>query len=371
MPNSTRMKNGLSSKSSSRFVPTTSTLGEYFRPVPLLPSLLPDNSFLSCVYVHATDQFSETQLRSRLKKWRVTKPSRQTRKKSQETSTGDDSDADDFSKSHQMPTHRPSQPAAKGTMTTTMNPEVEWHHHPVSLDEQDLSGAWIAGHHPHQHPRDLSHSPSIMHQFPPTIVPSSSSYDASQPPTPVDGVLLNPSSTMAPFSSPSYTVAPEVCLPSSTASAPTSAVTSVPWSVPPPWYPVSLDGGVPSQSFYTTSPVASSPDHSIPQRIYSPQSMPYQGVLPQGAVPDLMNDSKPWRRAMSLQTENGNESRKYLERKTSMPAKSPPGNTNAFEMVNPSQFFPGGQPPMMCSPIYPYHPDQESFMHKAPASIGF
>lgn len=268
-----------------------------------------------------------------------------------------------------MSTQKPSQPAAKGT--TTLNPEVDWHH-PVSLDEQDLSSAWITGHHQHhQHPRDLSHSPSIMHQFPPTVVPSSSSYDPSQPPTPVDGVLLNPSPTMAPFSSPSYTVAPDVCLPSST-SAPTSTVTSVPWSIPPPWYPIPLDGGVSSQSFYTTtSPVAGSPDHSIPGRMYSPQSMPYQGVLPQGALPDLMGDSKPWRRAMSLQTDGGNESRKYLERKASMPAKTPPNNANAFDLVNQSQFFPSGQPPMMCSPIYPYHPDQESFMHKAPPSIGF
>lgn len=341
--------------------------------------LSPSLSLLLDYFLHLspfpqTDQSSETQLRSRLKKWRVTKPSRQTRKKSQETSTGDDSDPEDFSKAHQVSTQRLSQPAAKGTTTTTtiLNPEVDWHH-PVSLDEQDLSSAWIAGHHPPHHPRDLSHSPSIMHQFPPTVVPSSSSYDPSQPPTPVDGVLLNPSSTMAPFSSPSYTVAPEVCLPSSTtaAAAPTSAVTSVPWSIPPPWYPIPLDGGVSSQSFYTTSPVAGSPEQSIPGRIYSPQSMPYQSVLPQGTVPDLMNDPKPWRRAMSLQTDSGNESRKFFERKTSMPAKTPPNNANGFDMVNPSQFYPSGQPPMMCSPIYPYHPDQESFMHKAPANIGF
>lgn len=74
---------------------------------------------------------------------------------------------------------------------------------------------------------------------------------------------------------------------------------------------------------------------------------------------------------MSLQTENvagGNEARKYFERKASMPAKTPTSNNtpNAFDLVN----FSNAQPPMMCAPIYPY-PEQESLMHKVPASIGF
>ena len=323
-----------------------------------------------------TNLSSETQLRSRLKKWRVTKPSRQTRKKSQET-TADDSDPDDFSKDHSSTTSSTPRPSSQPAAKETLNPEVDWH--PVSLDEQDLSGAWVHPHHPHHphHPRNLSHSPSVMHQFPPSMIPSSSSYDPSQPSTPVDGVLLNPSSSMAPYSSPSYTVASDVCLPQSTA-APTSAITSVPWSIPPPWFPNPLDGVSP-QAFYTTtpslgSPVAGSPEQSIPPppgRVYSPRSMTYQGVLPHGVMPDFLGDPKPWRRAMSLQTENvagGNEARKYFERKASMPAKTPTSNNtpNAFDLVN----FSNAQPPMMCAPIYPY-PEQESLMHKVPASIGF
>lgn len=323
-----------------------------------------------------TNLSSETQLRSRLKKWRVTKPSRQTRKKSQET-TADDSDPDDFSKDHSSTTSSStqkssSQPAA----TKALNHELDWH--PVSLDEQDLSGVWV--HHPHQ-TRDLSHSPSDLHQFPPSVVPSSSSYDPSQPSTPVDGVLLNPSSSMAPYSSPSYTVAPDVCLPQSTA-PPSTTVTSVPWSIPPPWFPIPLDGVSP-QAFYTTtapslgSPVAGSPEQSIPPppgRIYSPHSMPYQGVLPHGAMPDFLSDAKPFRRTMSLQTDNvgsGNEAPKYFERKASMPAKTSNNNNNnntpnAFDLVN----FSNAQSPMMCAPIYPY-PDQDPLMHKASTSIGF
>lgn len=307
-------------------------------------------------------------MRSRLKKWRVTKPSRQTRKKSQDgqqETTGDDSDPDDSSSKDRISTASPttrksSQPAAKETASTK---EVDWH--PVSFEEQ----------------QDLSNSPpSMMHQFP-SVIPSASSYDPSQPSTPVDGVLLNPSSTMAPsYSSPSYTVAPDVCLPQSSAPA-TTAMTSMPWSIPPPWLPIPLDG-VSSQPhsmpLYTAapslgSPVAGSPDQSMPPsgRIYSPQPMSY-GMMPShGGMPEFMGGMKQWRRAMSLQcnspgASSRGEPRNYLDRKASMPAKTP----NAFEMVNPSsQFFPNGQHPMMCAPIYPY-PDQDSLVHKPPG-IGF
>ena len=318
---------------------------------------------------------SETQLRSRLKKWRVTKPSRQTRKKSQDQqeTTGDDSDPDDISSKGHASTASPSiqpssQQAAKGVSTTA---DVEWH--PVSLEEQDFSTAWVPGHHHH---RDLSHSPSEMHQLP-SGIPSSSSYDPSQPSTPVDGVLLNPSSTMAPpYSTPPFTVAPDACLPQSSA----PAVTSVPWSVPPPWFSMPLDG-VSSQPhsvpFYAPAPPLSppmvgSPDHSIPpsSRIYSPQSVPYPAMLPHGGMSDFMGDSKPWRRARSLQCNSSDtmsgDQRKYMERKASMPAKT----SSAYDMVNPSsQFIPNGQHPMMCAPLYPF-PDQESLAHKPPG-IGF
>ncbi|OJJ84055.1 uncharacterized protein ASPGLDRAFT_127047 [Aspergillus glaucus CBS 516.65] len=324
---------------------------------------------------------SETQLRSRLKKWRVTKPSRQTRKKShdgQQEATGDDSDPDDASTKDRTSTASPttqksSQPAAKNPSMS----KVDWH--PVSLEEQDFSSAWIQGHPRH---RDLSNSPSVMNQFP-SVVPSTSSYDPSQPSTPVDGVLLNPSVTMAPpYSSPSYTMAPDVCLPES--SAPTTSPASVPWSVPP-WFSISLDpmsSQHHSVPFYTAappigSPVAGSPDPS--GRIYSPQPMQYHGMLPHGGMSEFMGDSKQWQRVMSLQcnspeamagginTGARGDARKYMERKASMPAKT---SSHAYDMGNPSsQFFPGGQHPIMCAPLYPY-PDQESLVHKPPG-IGF
>ena len=235
-----------------------------------------------------------------------------------------------------------------------------------------MSTAWVPGH----HHRDLSNSPSVMHQFA-SGIPSSSSYDPSQPSTPVDGVLLNSSSTMAPsFSTPPFTVAPDACL----SQAPAPAVTSVPWSVPPPWFSMTFDGvssQPPSVPFYApvpplSPPMVGSPDQSIPpsSRIYSPQSVPYPAMLPHGGMPDFMGDSKPWRRARSLQCNSSDtmsgDQRKYMERKASMPAKT----SSAYDMVNPSsQFIPNGQHPMMCAPLYPF-PDQESLAHKPPG-IGF
>lgn len=314
-----------------------------------------------------------------MKKWRVTKPSRQTRKKShdgQQEATGDDSDPDDSSAKDRTLTASPTtQMSSKDPLTS----KVDWH--PVSLEEQDFSSTWVPG---HPHHRDLSNSPSVMNRFP-NIVPRTSSYDLSQPSTPVDGVLLNPSVTMAPpYSSPSYAVAPDVYLPEASAPAPTS-LASVPWSVPPPWFSMPLDP-VSSQHhpipFYTAapslgSPVAGSPDPS--GRIYSPQPMAYHGMLPHGGMPEFMGDAKQWRRAMSLQcnspetmtggisTGARDEARKYMERKASMPAKT---TLHGYDMVSPSsQLFAGGQHPMMCAPLYPY-PDQESLVHKPPG-IGF
>ncbi|KAI9925672.1 hypothetical protein MW887_005471 [Aspergillus wentii] len=336
---------------------------------------------------------SETQLRSRLKKWRVTKPSRQTRKKShdsQQDAAGDESGQEDASPKARRSTGSPStqlpsstQPAAEGLSAT----EPEWfmnstYAHPTtaaSLDEPSVSGAWVppvihqqslspSGHHRH-----LSNSPPVVHQFPNGI------HDPSHVSSPVDGALISPASTMAPsYASPPYSVAPDSCLQSSTPT--TTAAPPAPWSVSQ-WYSMPLEAVTQSHSvpFYTTAPlsppVAASPDHgmaSMPShgadRIYSPQSPHFTGMIPQ-SMPDYLEDSKPWRRTMSVnyspEAAGGHpgvdRQSKHIERKTSLPAKVP--------TLASQPHYLHGQHPVMCAPIYPY-PGQESLVHK-PSGIGF
>ncbi|RHZ60728.1 Clr5 domain-containing protein [Aspergillus thermomutatus] len=340
---------------------------------------------------------SETQLRSRLKKWRVTKPSRQTRKKSHDghlKTTDDDSGNDGASPKTQTssvsprtPLHATQQPAMRAFPVT----EPEWYMShgvyvqsqrtsaPVFTDNHAVSAAWPlpAGQQPSPSPSEHHSS----HNGSPVAMPVPNAYHQPHISPAMDKVFVNATSTMThAFSGPPFAVTTESCMPEQVS---TTAVTApIQWTVPH-WYP--LPPGAISQSppvhFYppappsppSTSPVDPAMHAPYSQADFSIYSPNYPGPS-QHQVSENFNGISSWKRAMSLQytpdtmarhsRDERPEDPNYADRKTSLPSKM--SSHSSGLMTPPSQFFPHGQHPMMCGPIYSY-PDPDPLLHRPPS----
>lgn len=276
--------------------------------------------------------FSETQLRSRLKKWRVTKPSRQTRKKSH-ASSGDE------------PEDVPRKPSVQRPLPS-LHREAR-HDWPV----QSIYGA----------PEDRKWSDPMAQQLTPSpsgehvLASDRSVYQHPSPTTsfeqsstsPVgEGLILN--TTVPPYSNQAYPLSPESCLPSPGTTTPGLA-----------WPPrsVSADYGLNPAQWYSLPFEAITPPSAVPQST-APMTPSISGYMPSGQYqphypyPDGdYHYDKNWRRAMSLQYD--------------MHGHPVPGREGERKMQSHAMASPSTQPgshPAMCAPIMPYmgaHYDQK------------
>ncbi|KKK16679.1 hypothetical protein P175DRAFT_0492794 [Aspergillus ochraceoroseus IBT 24754] len=314
---------------------------------------------------------SETQLRSRLKKWRVTKPSRQTRKKSHEEPVRDDSGREEASpKRHSnnpsLETQTRSQPQTTTTDLSVTEPEwymtngvYEHHSLPttISLDGPNIPNIWAST---SSHPSPLSQpSKSRVSSTGSLVISTSNPYNPSHTSPLVDGALLNPTPALTPtFPDASY----ESCI-----QTPVSGP-SIQWSVPQ-WYSLPLTAGSrgPSIPYYTAAPL-------------SPPIDPTMHMMHPPAAPQLSEfheRPKSWKRNMSIpygpeidgHTQASQKRSKFLERKTSLPSKISASQASAGVMTPRSPFFPHGQHSILCSPGYHY-PGAEPLVHR-PHSIDF
>ncbi|KAL4945970.1 hypothetical protein BDV06DRAFT_174940 [Aspergillus oleicola] len=308
---------------------------------------------------------SETQLRSRLKKWRVTKPSRQTRKKSEEA-TGDIRETRSpkrrSNNSPRAPTHaRPS------TATELPITEPEWfmthrayepHGIPtMPLGGQDIPTIWA--------PTSSQSSPisspgkSRVSSHASLSVSTSSSFDASQSSPLVDGALLNPTPSMTPaFASPSYALDGESCIQTPTST--TASAPSVHWAIPQYYsIPVETSRGS-AMPFYTTAPLTPPIDplmHMMP-----PQASQQMTEFHDGLNALKRNLSSPYEPDFAPVGQKVRQPKSF-ERKASLPSKINTGQYPAVVATPTSPFFPGHYP-SVCSPSYAYS-GPESLVHRS------
>ncbi|KAJ5580151.1 uncharacterized protein N7459_006136 [Penicillium hispanicum] len=332
---------------------------------------------------------SETQLRSRLKKWRVTKPSRQTRKKPQGSEDAD-SERDVTGSSSTSPrNHRPS-PAVKESSTT----HPDWSGaHPVYAPPELQSQA------DHQHhtkwnaplgAQQLTPSPSGEHGFVSDRVPSfadpspvTTSFEQPARTSSVnEGPVLNTTSAMTPTYV-TYPLSPDSCIlsPGSTATPalaqwpPRSFSADLglnPALHPGQWYNVPFEPVTPPPGVPHSAPLAPPAGYRdqmpvvVPPvpGVFSPEFAQYIGEATEYHDYDL----KPSKRAMSLQYDftgfHGPGRPDQTDRKNApVHGLSPPAM-----MSLPTYHF-NGTHTGMCAPIAPYM-SHEPILQKHP-SVGY
>ena len=325
---------------------------------------------------------SETQLRSRLKKWRVTKPSRQTRKKPQGTDDGD-SDKDGKGSSTSPYNRRPSPgrkessatrsswvgaypPYASSDILTTDRQPPKW---TESLTQQLTPSP--SGEH-----GLVSERPSV-HSFDPS--PTATSFEQSAHNSPVtEGLMLNTSAALT-SSYAGYPLSPDSCIPS-----PGSTTTAMPWPArsvscdmgmnstlhPAPWYPMPFEPITPPNGLPQSAHMAPPPgyrDHMsmvVPSApgLFPPEFGPY------GEAPEYHQgyDAKPWKRTMSLQydfashpsTRPDQVDRKHMQTH----GHHPPGMVPMTTQPGPHNG--------MCAPLVPYM-GQNPMVHKQHPGVGY
>ncbi|RAH83980.1 hypothetical protein BO86DRAFT_24896 [Aspergillus japonicus CBS 114.51] len=321
---------------------------------------------------------SETQLRSRLKKWRVTKPSRQTRKKSndsQQEGSGDDSGREGGSPKHQAAIVSSK---SRATATDLSVSESDWFMNGSFAPEEEL---------PVTVSLDHAWAPVLAQQSP--LSQPNKQRDASHASMTsplLDDVMVNPTASLAPtFQEHPYGFTTESCMQTPVSSSAPAA--PIQWSIPQ-WYSMPMAPGAqsPSMPFYSSAPLSPPIDPAMqlmsppgPQRVYTPQTPPTANISRQ-QLSDLQNDgAQLWKRAMSApyvqDTAGGHptlEQRSMqstaVDRKASLPSKATSPH-NMGLMTPPPSFFPHGQHPAMCAPIYTY-PGAETLIHRPP-SIDF
>ncbi|KAL4930559.1 uncharacterized protein BDV17DRAFT_41177 [Aspergillus undulatus] len=305
---------------------------------------------------------SETQLRSRLKKWRVTKPSRQTRKKSEEAT----SNIRESNSPRRRSNNSPKVLSRIRPPTTTELPatEPEWyttnrayepHGLPVMpLGGQDIPTVWAPA---SGHSSPLS-SPgkSRVSSHASLSVSTSNLCDSSQSSPLVDGALLNPTSSMTPaFAHPSYGLDADSCI-----QAPASTTTPVPlhWAIPQYYsIPVETSQG-PGMPFYTTAPLTPPIDplmHMVP-----PQASQQVTEFHNGLNNLKRNLSSPYEPEFA---QKARQQPKPFGRKVPLPSKINTGQYPAAVSTPTSPFY-TGQYPSMCSPNYAYL-GPESLVHRS------
>ncbi|KAK4866930.1 hypothetical protein LT330_008093 [Penicillium expansum] len=316
-----------------------------------------------------TDDFnpSETQLRSRLKKWRVTKPSRQTRKKSLASASGEELDSDkDAKRKASIQRPLPSLPTRETPTTRHEWPMTQPNYghsstlqHSVPDQDRKWSSPMI---------QQLTPSPSGEHILIPdrtTAVsysdpsPTTTSFDHSHTSPVGEGLMLNTTSAMAP-SYPAYPLSPESCLPS-----PGTATTpgGIGWSP----RAVSVDYGLNPSQWYSLPFEAITPP-AIPQSTAAPMTPSMSGYLPQaqlyhpqyhhhyGEAPEYPHgyDTKNWKRAMSLQYDMAGHlaARPEHDRKQVLPHTQP--HVQPHPLTSPHIQTQHGPHSVMCAPIMSY-----------------
>jgi hypothetical protein len=306
---------------------------------------------------------SETQLRSRLKKWRVTKPSRQTRKKPQ--GSEDPESEKDSRGASTSPQNTKASPVSRKPSSSPSTSRSDWAGHSLyAPTEIPQPGKWNA-----HMAQPLTPSPSGSHSLASERHPASysfsdpgsttTSFDQPGQTSPVtEGLLLNTTSAVTPNYA-AYPLSPESCIPSpAPATAPVMAQwpprsVSVDMSFNPAmhsaqWYgmpfePISPPSGVPHSAPFTTpshpAGYAVSPGSGIFSQGYAPYEMPeYHGY-----------NANHWKRTMSLQYEYpGHHGRLDHERKYINHHGIPPPD---MVPIPASQSSPHA---LMCAPIVPY-----------------
>ncbi|KAF9882842.1 hypothetical protein FE257_004973 [Aspergillus nanangensis] len=336
---------------------------------------------------------SETQLRSRLKKWRVTKPSRQTRKKSNASQPEaiEDSSSQESTSPHMNVSVSPKTqvPRSEKPQMALSVAEQEWYMNngvyakqpdfpaAVHFTGQDGPESWSSGT-MHQTPL----SPSSQHRHSSigspsmVLIPSGNPYDPANMSPLLDGPLVDSTSSMASsFPDTPYTASAEPCLqaPVPTTTAATAA-TSISWSMPQ-WFTQST-----TMPFYTTAPLSPPIDPVMqlmaphpPTSLYPPHTSPAPSFTHQH-LPELYDVAKPVKRSLSApfvsNTAGGDPGATQSCRPQTSSETHPSLPPKMTSLIPPpSPFLPHGQHPVMCAPIYPYT-GPEYLAHKPP-SIGF
>ncbi|KAL4875513.1 hypothetical protein BJY04DRAFT_223972 [Aspergillus karnatakaensis] len=308
---------------------------------------------------------SETQLRSRLKKWRVTKPSRQTRKKSEEATRDTAREVKNSNSPHarmrlQLPTSTQAPVTEAGWYMANKTYDV--HGLPtIPIGAQDMPSVWGQA---SSHPSPLS-SPgkSRVSSNASLAISTSTSYDPSQTSPLVDGALLNPTPAVTPtFASASYAVNADPCMQTSVST--TATVPSTEWAMPQ-WYQMSMDATTRASSmpFYVTGPLTPPIDPMM--QMMSPHNS--------HQVPEFHEGLKSWKRTLSapynpeMGVQVGHKIRqgpKSLERNLSLPPKISTRQYTSGTVTPTSPYYPQGQHLALCSPGYIYS-GPESLDHRS------
>ncbi|KAJ5573081.1 hypothetical protein N7450_010065 [Penicillium hetheringtonii] len=284
---------------------------------------------------------SETQLRSRLKKWRVTKPSRQTRKKPQ----GSD---DEFEKDGRSSTASPRNQKQSPILRDSAK-HPEWAH-PLYAPQHNIVSQQLTPS-PSGDGLIRDHS-STVHSFSDPS-PSTSSFEHPGQTSTTAGLMVNTSSVVTPTYS-TLPLSPESCIPSPG----TTTAQMAQW----PPRAVSLDLGL-NQAMHPQPLGTRFPLNRVPHTAPLPASAsgymipPTHGIYPQefthySGEDYQIYDSKPWKRTMSLQYDYGQnrhghghpEHPEHHDRKYHSTYHHPHG-----DMVS----LPASQP-VMCAPMMPY-----------------
>lgn len=281
---------------------------------------------------------SETQLRSRLKKWRVTKPSRQTRKKSH-ASSGEEQEEVKRKPSIQRPLPSLQREARHDWPVQSIYgvPEDRKWSSPMV---QQLTPS-PSGEHVLTSDRSVYQDPS----------PTTTSFEQSSTSPVGEGLILN--TTVPPYSS-SYPLSPESCLPS-----PATTTSGIAW----PPRSVSADYGLNPAQWYALPFEAITPPSAVPQST-APMNPSINGYMPPGQYQaqyhypegDYHYD-KNWRRAMSLQYDMHGHAVREREGERKMHSHSMPSASTQ-----------PGSHPVMCAPIMSYVGDHYA---QKPPGVGY
>ncbi|KAA8642343.1 Clr5 domain-containing protein [Aspergillus tanneri] len=297
---------------------------------------------------------SETQLRSRLKKWRVNKSSRQTRKShnGQQESAWNDSRPTSRGNSSSVSPRTQMRSIQQSHAAHVPTTQSEWYLNNGSYAQQDLPPAMSFD------GRSSTTSPAVA------VISGSSAYEPPNISPLVDSVLLDSPIIASSFPEPSYTITTDSCM---QASVSTSSPTQ--WSTPQ-WYSMALEPGTrhPPMPFITTVTLNPPTDPTLQLMPYNSHGV-YQPQLPSPSsyshqrMPHCHKDMKPWQQAASASkypgcswwsSKSGSKGEgTSLEGKTSLRSKAfsqPPAGL----MTPQPPFFSNGQRPVMCSPMYEY-----------------
>ncbi|KAJ5175524.1 uncharacterized protein N7482_001401 [Penicillium canariense] len=309
---------------------------------------------------------SETQLRSRLKKWRVTKPSRQTRKKPP-GSEDPESEKDSQGSSSTSPQNSTSSPVMRNASSSTTRSSWPGHSLYAPADVPP-SGKWNA-----PLAQRLTPSPSADHSLiserHPTSYsfsdpnPTTTSFEPSAQTSPVTEGLLHSTTSAATPTYAAYPLSPESCIPSPGSTTTPTMGQWPPRSVsvdlglnpalhPAQWYgmpfePMTPPPGVPHSTPLAPPPPPAGPaGYVVPSAtdLFSPEYCSYDAPEYHGF------DAKQWKRAMSLEYGFAGHHGRYGQHER----KHIPHHAYPAPGMVPIPASQAGPHAVMCAPMVPY-----------------